>query len=511
MDQTTVIDSDETSPLIKYEIDGGQNKPEVPDLQVPEWKTSSVAFQTSSPEQLRVTRRILGFTFLLVIALPETYTNEIRSKRTYTSRLENIKDSYSLFVSKENTGKRWMYIITLAVFSLTTYDVFGRVTVEGLYLLNYPFCWDPSELGAFTALRSGCQQIIGMAMIKVLHLCLNDELIAVVGCLSYGASFVLEGFATNDLMMYLVAVIGVWGLLTAPMIRSIMSQMTSPHKQGAVYGAIAAAETAVNLLSAVSSQTVYIATVEVMRGFIFLVYAAFNVISLVLMILMSSALAKFRKSNKDGDLKKAAQKVVDPKKDTLTRLKHLRTVLDNYEPVEAKKFFEESYSHIYYIFFDNFVSVESDLKQRANKSHREELDHILQIFEKILLLLPELVHKRWMFHSIGRIMKKLLHPGNGLRLRREGMRLFLVWYQILQDNASDECHQIFLQLVPGMGEGTHQDILYGRNAATPDSYGGIIAAGEITPILAVPGEKQPDNITKFFFEAFLQFIVSEII
>ncbi|XP_052770134.1 ral GTPase-activating protein subunit alpha-2-like isoform X3 [Mya arenaria] len=235
---------------------------------------------------------------------------------------------------------------------------------------------------------------------------------------------------------------------------------------------------------------------------------------------MSSALAKFRKSNKDGDLKKAAQKVVDPKKDTLTRLKHLRTVLDNYEPVEAKKFFEESYSHIYYIFFDNFVSVESDLKQRANKSHREELDHILQIFEKILLLLPELVHKRWMFHSIGRIMKKLLHPGNGLRLRREGMRLFLVWYQILQDNASDECHQIFLQLVPGMGEGTHQDILYGRNAATPDihasspnvpSYGGIIAAGEITPILAVPGEKQPDNITKFFFEAFLQFIVSEVI
>ena len=42
---------------------------------------------------------------------------------------------------------------------------------------------------------------------------------------------------------------------------------------------------------------------------------------------MSSALAKFRKSNKDGDIKKAAQKVVDPKKDTLTRLKHLRTVL----------------------------------------------------------------------------------------------------------------------------------------------------------------------------------------
>jgi hypothetical protein len=49
------------------------------------------------------------------------------------------------------------------------------------------------------------------------------------------------------------------------------------------------------------------------------------------------------------------------------------------------------------------------------------------------------------------------------------MRLFLIWYQILQDNASDECHQIFLQLVPGLGKGEQQDILYGKTANTPDS------------------------------------------
>ncbi|KAL4238881.1 Ral GTPase-activating protein subunit alpha-2 [Mactra antiquata] len=226
---------------------------------------------------------------------------------------------------------------------------------------------------------------------------------------------------------------------------------------------------------------------------------------------MSSALAKFRKSNKDGDIKKAAQKVTDLKKDSLTRLKHLRTVLDNYETSDAKKFFEDNYSHIYYIFFDNFVTVESDLKQRANKSHREELDNILHIFEKILLLLPELIHKRWMFQCINRIMMKLLHPGNGLKLRRDGMRLFLIWYQILQDNASEDCHKIFLQLVPQLGDGENQDLLNGRMATTPDTYGGIISAGEITPILPIPGEKQPENITKFFFDALLQFIVSEVI
>ena len=43
---------------------------------------------------------------------------------------------------------------------------------------------------------------------------------------------------------------------------------------------------------------------------------------------MSSTLALFRgKSARDGDIKKSAQKVADTKKDTVTRLKHLRLVL----------------------------------------------------------------------------------------------------------------------------------------------------------------------------------------
>lgn len=218
----------------------------------------------------------------------------------------------------------------------------------------------------------------------------------------------------------------------------------------------------------------------------------------------------FRKTAGHGDVKKSAQKVADTKKDSLTRLKHLRSVLDNYDTQEAKKFFQDNYSHIYYIFYDNFGTVEADLKQRASKAHREELEGILHIFEKILFLLPELVHKRWMFHSIGRILKKLLHPGNSLQLRRQGVRLFLVWYQILQDNASDECHEIFQRLVPGLGEGDLCD-LFSKSLSTPDSISGIIAAGEITPILPSTSEKMPDNLTKYFLDHLLNYMVSEVI
>ena len=46
------------------------------------------------------------------------------------------------------------------------------------------------------------------------------------------------------------------------------------------------------------------------------------------------------------------------------------------------------------------------------------------------------------------------------QLRRDGMRLFLLWYQVLMDNATDECHKTFAGLVPKLGtkEIVDQDI-----------------------------------------------------
>ena len=51
---------------------------------------------------------------------------------------------------------------------------------------------------------------------------------------------------------------------------------------------------------------------------------------------------------------------------------------------------------------------------------------------------------------MGRLMSKLLHPGNSWKLiKREAMRLFLLWYQILGDVAGEHLHAMFATLVPG--------------------------------------------------------------
>ena len=38
---------------------------------------------------------------------------------------------------------------------------------------------------------------------------------------------------------------------------------------------------------------------------------------------------------------------------------------ENTEPSELKQFFDLNYSHIYYVFFENFVTIEVSLKQKG--------------------------------------------------------------------------------------------------------------------------------------------------
>ncbi|XP_065691763.2 ral GTPase-activating protein subunit alpha-2 isoform X1 [Patagioenas fasciata] len=208
-----------------------------------------------------------------------------------------------------------------------------------------------------------------------------------------------------------------------------------------------------------------------------------------------------------ADVRKSTQKALDPKRDVLTRLKHLRALLDIVDGSDLKQFFESNYSQIYFIFYENFITLENSLKQKGNKSQREELDSILFLFEKILQLLPERIFYRWHFRSIGSILKKLLHTGNCLKIRCEGMRLFLLWLQALQTNCGEEQLQLFASLVPGFppaATAAALDSLLSPPAA-PDAK---IFPEEITPLVpAVSGEKIAEDQTCYFLQLLLKYMV----
>ncbi|KAG8133108.1 hypothetical protein E2320_010921, partial [Naja naja] len=218
--------------------------------------------------------------------------------------------------------------------------------------------------------------------------------------------------------------------------------------------------------------------------------------------LHSSALKMFSRRG-HADVKKSAQKALDPRKEPLTRLKHLRALMDAVDGSELKQFFEINYSQIYLIFYESFVTLETSLKQKGNKSQREELDSIL-FFSKILQLLPERIFCRWHFHSIGSILKKLLHTGNCLKIRCEGIRLFLLWLQALQTNCAEEQLLIFACLVPGFPA-----VVSSKGPCTLDTLISPPSSlpNDITPLLPhAIGEKIEDP-TCYFLQILLKYMV----
>ncbi|XP_019882116.2 probable Rho GTPase-activating protein CG5521 isoform X6 [Camponotus floridanus] len=249
------------------------------------------------------------------------------------------------------------------------------------------------------------------------------------------------------------------------------------------------------------------------------------------------------------DVKKSTLKIQDVKKDSATRFKHLKIVLENVDTDEAKGFFEGNFSHVYFILYDCFVSAEANLRQRelsfhiVHKAHREELEQVLQLLEKVLTLLPELLNRRWQCHSLARILQKLLHPGNSWKLRRQAIRYFVLWYQALGENAPEHIHQMFASLVPGFPphqaspykcdrktEGKKEKLVKTANSEEKDkrefydtqlgqstfhdngSNQCPISQVDGGPILPPQsGEKPLDNETVRFLEALLEFMVTQVV
>ncbi|XP_037086533.1 ral GTPase-activating protein subunit alpha-1-like [Pollicipes pollicipes] len=219
-----------------------------------------------------------------------------------------------------------------------------------------------------------------------------------------------------------------------------------------------------------------------------------------------------KKGHAAVDVKKSIQKILDTKKDSATRLKHLRIILENVDLVEAKYIFETHYSHIYYLFYDVFAAAEASVKIKPHRAHREDVESVLYILEHILLLLPELLQQRWQLHSVSRVMRTLLHPGNILRLRREAMRMFLIWFQEVGEQASDELLSMFATLVPGFPPPASHAAPQSAprvSPAHPDNR--HVGPVDVAPILPPQGvEKASDDLTRFFLECLMDNMVTQL-
>lgn len=234
------------------------------------------------------------------------------------------------------------------------------------------------------------------------------------------------------------------------------------------------------------------------------------------------------KKGPDIDKKKLLLKASDVKKDSLTRLKHFKTLIEHLDFNETPLLFRSHFSFIYHTFIDTFSTFDCNSKQR-----RDDLDCILFMLEKILIYNPELIKKRWQFYSITFVMQKLLHRNNTWRLRQKGVGLFVLWYQILCDESNVELQTIFASIVPGLipqdllpASNNNNNIISSSNDQPPSSptqstynlphqhsvqnQNLPIKLCSIDPLVPMSANDQlPNDETSLYLDSLLQFIVTQ--
>ncbi|KAF6038020.1 RALGAPA2 [Bugula neritina] len=223
------------------------------------------------------------------------------------------------------------------------------------------------------------------------------------------------------------------------------------------------------------------------------------------------------KSKPHGDIvRKLSKKIVDLKKTSLDRFKYLKTLIaigdgDGFPIESQKEFFEQNYQHAYHVFQDNFLwHIDPERRTKGQRVHKDDFEYLLIVFEKILTFLPNLLRRRWQFNSIRTLLKLLLHSGNTLKLRKDGVRLFIIWYQILQEHNDVENHQIFSKLVT-IFQDSESYLSFSDFVSVPTSENPVTPV-EIHPLIpAATSDKTSSKVHKFLMESVLTFMVSEVV
>ena len=136
-----------------------------------------------------------------IFLIPETLALEHRSSPP--SLIAALKRPFEFYASSAFSGRRLEYILLISAFAFGQIGMATRSSMETVYLLWMPFCWSPTRIGYYELARFGGQIFIGLGSVKLLQICLSNEIIAIVSTVFCFASYVVEGLASSEIVIYM--------------------------------------------------------------------------------------------------------------------------------------------------------------------------------------------------------------------------------------------------------------------------------------------------------------------
>ncbi|XP_012934908.1 solute carrier family 46 member 3 [Aplysia californica] len=198
-------------------------------------------------------------------------------------RMEAVKDVFKFYLANgmDSRAKRSDFIILGVVF-LMFGTCFGAEFMI-MFLMNKPLCWSSTKIGYVYTFQGILQGFSSLILLPVFQKFISDEFICALALLSGAAGKIVLAFAVDDWMVYLAFVLGMLELLAIPMIRGILSRMSSKEKRGSLFASIAVIEVVTYGLSGFGMNMLYSATVAIWHGLAYSVISGCILVSSVLM------------------------------------------------------------------------------------------------------------------------------------------------------------------------------------------------------------------------------------
>ncbi|XP_066515065.1 proton-coupled folate transporter [Hoplias malabaricus] len=227
-------------------------------------------------EWRRVQGYISPFWLVLVINLttalyaylfvPESVTPDPEAKLFSTRHHRAVYDLYKSGWQGGQKARLWLY--TLCFFLVVTVH-FGSRELYVLYELSAPLCWD-SELIGFGSAALHLSYLSSLLGLKTMQQCMEDSWVAIIGLSSNMIGLVVFSVANTTALMFTGYGLSLFLMTSTPVLRSKLSKLVDPSEQGALFASVACVEGLCSLVASGVYNSLYPATLTIMKGFPFL-------------------------------------------------------------------------------------------------------------------------------------------------------------------------------------------------------------------------------------------------
>ncbi|CAB1348905.1 unnamed protein product [Coregonus sp. 'balchen'] len=206
--------------------------------------------------------------------VPESITPDPSAKLFTTRHHRAIYRLYSALGDPTEVGshtkwrryKLWLY--TFCFFLVVTVH-FGSRELYVLYELSSPLCWGPGLIGWGSAALN-LAYLSSLLGLRTMQRCLEDSWVSLVGLASNMTGLVVISLANTTELMFTGYGLCFLYMAATPVLRAKLSKLVGPEEQGALFASVACVEGLCSLVASGLFNSLYPATLHIMKGFPFL-------------------------------------------------------------------------------------------------------------------------------------------------------------------------------------------------------------------------------------------------